>query len=127
VCTGLGLDLCEIARMERLLGDERFLNRFFTPEEILYIRGRGRAAAQSMAGIFAAKEALGKALGTGIAFDLREAEVRHTAEGRPFYAFSGMLNTKVGTDRFWLSITHDGGMAAAVCVRESEDLTCQAQ
>ena len=125
MCAGLGLDLCEISRMERLLEDDRFLNRYFTPEEIAYIRGRGRAAAQSMAGIFAAKEALGKALGTGIGFELREAEVRHTAEGCPFYAFSGALKEKTGGDRFWLSITHDGGMAAAVCVRETEDFGCK--
>ena len=46
---GLGLDICEITRMEKLLDDDRFLVRFFTGEEISYIRGKGRSAAQSAA------------------------------------------------------------------------------
>ena len=125
MCTGLGLDLCEISRMEQLIADDHFLNRFFTLGEITYIRGKGRVGAQSMAGIFAAKEALGKALGIGITYELREAEVLHSPEGRPYYVFHGALKETTGKDRFLLSITHDGGMAAAVCLRESEDLACQ--
>ena len=119
MCTGLGLDLCEISRMEKLLADDRFLGRFFSPAEAEYIRSRGKGAAQSMAGIFAAKEALAKALGTGIDFDLREAEIMHDEKGRPFYALSGMLKERLGSDRLWLSITHEAGFAAAVCLRES--------
>ena len=58
---GVGIDLCAIGRMEELLGNVRFLERFFTEEETAYVMARGAAAAQSMAGIFAAKEALLKA------------------------------------------------------------------
>ena len=119
MCKGLGLDLCEIARMEKLLGDDRFLSRYFTPVETDYIRSRGRGAAQSMAGIFAAKEALSKALGSGIDFDLREAEIVHDEKGRPFYALSGSLKERLGDDLLFLSISHDAGFAAAVCLRES--------
>ena len=71
MCRGVGLDVCEISRMEKLAEDERFLNRFFTPEERAYLAERGRNRAQTLAGLFAAKEALLKALGTGIRFDLR--------------------------------------------------------
>ena len=71
VCKGIGLDLCQINRMEKLVTEERFLNRFFNPEEISYIRSKGKNRAQTLAGIFAAKEAVCKALGTGVAFDLR--------------------------------------------------------
>ena len=39
MCKGVGLDLCEIARMEELLEDQRFLERFFNDGEISYIRG----------------------------------------------------------------------------------------
>ena len=120
-CRGVGLDLCEIARMDRLLENERFLSRFFTEGEAAYIRAGGRAAAQRMAGIFAAKEAFAKSLGTGIAFELREAEVKHESTGQPCYAFSGEAARLAGTDRFFLSISHDGGMAAAVCIRETEE------
>ena len=118
---GIGLDLCEIARMEKLLEDDRFLNRFFTEEEIGYIRSRGRGAAQTMAGIYAAKEAFSKALGTGIAFELKEVSVTHDKAGMPEYCLSGKAEELGGGDRFLLSITHDGGTAAAVCIRENNN------
>ena len=118
---GIGFDLCEIARMEKPAEDERFLNRFFTSEEAAYIRSKGRNKAQTMAAIFAAKEALTKALGTGIIFDLREIEVRHNEEGQPYYSLTGEAAEKAEGDRFLLSISHDGGMAGAVCICENTE------
>ena len=118
--TGAGFDLCEISRMEKLLENDRFLERFFTAEEIAYIRSRGRNAAASMAGIFAAKEAFAKALGTGIAFELKEVGVIHSETGAPEYRLSGKAAELGKGNRFFLSISHDGGMAGAVCVREGE-------
>lgn len=118
MCKGIGLDLCEIARMEKRVEDERFLLRYFNDDEIRYIRSKRKGAAQTMAGIFAAKEALSKALGTGIVFDLREIGVSHDAQGKPGYTLTGKVSVACGDDRFWLSITHDAGMAAAVCIRE---------
>jgi len=115
---GIGFDLCEIARMEILAEDERFLNRFFTPGEAAYIRSKGKNKAQTMAGIFSAKEALTKALGTGLIFDLREIEIRHNEAGLPYYALTGEAAEKAEGDRFFLSISHDGGMAGAVCICE---------
>ena len=119
MCKGLGLDLCEIARMDKLLKDSRFLSRYFTEEEASYVRSRGAGAAASLAGLFAAKEALGKALGCGIGFELREAEVCHSVTGAPYYRLSGSLKERVGDARLLLSVTHDGGVAAAVCVIET--------
>ena len=117
MCKGLGLDLCEITRMDKLLKDGRFLSRYFT--EASYVRSRGAGAAASLAGLFAAKEALGKALGCGIGFELREAEIRHSETGAPYYRLSGSLKERVGDARLLLSVTHDGGVAAAVCVIET--------
>ena len=117
--TGIGFDLCEISRMEKQAENERFLNRFFTEEEIAYIREKKRGTAQTMAGIYAAKEAFAKALGTGIAFELKEVGVIHGGYGQPGYRLSGRAAELAGNDRFLLSISHDGGMAGAVCVRES--------
>lgn len=116
---GLGLDVCEVSRMDRNLRDSRFISRFFTEEEAAYIRSRGSAAAQTMAGLFASREALGKAIGCGIDFDLKEAEIRHDPNGRPFYHLTGRLAERTSGSRFLLSITHDGGIAAAVCIRET--------
>ena len=116
---GIGIDLCEIARMEKLLENGWFLSRFFSPEEQAYIAGKGRSAAQTMAGIFAAKEALAKALGSGLDFDLREAEVAHDEAGRPFYRFSGKLMERA-RGAFHLSISHDAGVSGAVCIWEAD-------
>ena len=116
--TGLGLDLCEIARMEKLVEEERFLKRYFNEGEIGYIRSKGKGAAQTMAGIFAAKEAFAKALGTGISFELKEISIFHDEAGQPSYSLSGKAEKQGEGKRFFLSITHDGGIAAAVCVRE---------
>lgn len=121
MCKGVGLDLCEIARMEELLEDQRFLERYFNDGEISYIRGKGKSAAQTLAGIFAAKEALAKALGTGISFELKEICVIHDEAGQPAYTLTGRASELGQGDTFYLSITHDGGMAAAVCVREGKE------
>ena len=123
MCKGLGLDLCEIARMEKLLKDDRFISRFFTPDEKAYVLSRGKGAAATLAGLFAAREALGKALGCGLDFDLKEADVCHTESGAPYYRLSGSLKNRVGNNRLFLSISHDGGMAAAVCLIEGESET----
>jgi len=116
---GAGMDLCEISRMERLVENERFLDRYFTPEEAVYVRGKGRSAAQTLAGLFAAKEALGKALGGGIDFELREAEIRHGEQGEPYFVLHGALAERVRGERLHLSISHDGGFAGAICLREA--------
>ncbi len=118
MCKGIGLDLCEIGRMEKLLQDGRFLERYFTPGEIAYIRSRGKSAAATLAGLFAAREALGKALGGGLDFEMKEAEVCHTEAGAPYFRLSGRLKERVGDSRLFLSVSHDGGMAAAVCLLE---------
>ena len=121
VIKGVGFDLCEIARMEKQTENERFLSRFFTEQEAAFILSKGNNKAQTMAGIFAAKEALSKALGTGIAFELRDIEVLHNEAGRPCYALTGEAERLAGNDRFLLSISHDGGVAGAVCIRESRE------
>ncbi len=122
---GVGIDLCEIARMEKLLENEHFLTRYFSKQEQAYIRGKGKSAAQTMAGIYAAKEALVKALGCGIiSADLSLIGVTHDASGQPAYVLQGEY-ARLAEDKrvssFSLSITHDGGMAAAVCVAERKD------
>ena len=121
---GVGMDLCQIARMEKLLADEKFLRRFFSEEEQAYIKGKGNAAAQTMAGIFAAKEALGKALGVGIVSGaLSDICVLHDANGAPYYDLRGAyarIAQEKGAAFFHLSISHEAGVAAAICVAERE-------
>lgn len=111
---GIGLDLCEIDRMRAHLED-RFPDRFFTAQEVSYIRSRGAQAAESMAGIWAAKEAVLKAMGTGIAFPLQEIEIGHTDAGQPFVLLHGRA-AEAAQGSFLLSITHEKDMAAATAI-----------
>ncbi len=113
---GLGIDLCDISRMEKCLQDDRFLSRFFTQEEAAYIRSRGLASSQSMAGIFAAKEAFLKAVGVGLSLPMKDIEVRHTPLGQPVYHLNGKALEAADGGEVLLSITHEGLMAAAVCI-----------
>lgn len=119
---GVGIDLCEIARMEKLLSDGRFLRRFFSAEEQEYILGKGKFAPQTMAGIFAAKEALCKALGTGLSGgEMRDICVLHDENGAPYYDLRGdwaRIAEEKHISSVSLSVTHEGGMAAAVAVAE---------
>ena len=64
---GIGVDLCAVSRMARAIEKAHFFTRVFTENERAYLQGRGRAVGQSAAAMFAAKEAVAKALGTGFA------------------------------------------------------------
>lgn len=111
---GIGIDLCEIARMQRLLDEGRSLRRMFTEDEEAYIRSKGVSAAQTMAGLFAAKEAVLKALGTGLTLPLSDIVIAHTPLGQPIVTLTGKAEEMSGY--FLLSITHEAGIAAAFAV-----------
>lgn len=108
------MDLCEIARMAENLTNRHFLERLFTAEEMTYVFSRGAAKAESLAGMYAAKEAVAKALGTGIAFPLTDIVIGHTSAGQPTVTLTGSLADKGG--RVLLSVTHDAGVAGACAV-----------
>ena len=121
---GLGIDLCEVGRIEReLKRGDAFLRRFFTNSERAYIASRGQMGAQSAAAMFAAKEAFLKAVGTGIGggIALDEIAVEPLPGGAPVYRLTGASQARLGelgAERAFLSLTHEAGMAAAVCVIE---------
>ena len=111
-----GLDLCRVSRMEKLAENGHFCDRVFTPGEMAYAASRGVMRAASLAGIWAAKEALFKALGTGINTAMTEIEIIHDAAGAPGYRLSGKAAEGCRGALLSLSITHEDDMAAAVCV-----------
>ena len=115
---GVGMDLLEISRMEPKLQNEAFLRRMFTERELAYIRSRGRMAAASAAAAFCAKEALGKALGIGLALPLTEMEVTHGEGGEPRIALLGASAARYPGVIFHLSLTHTETTAGAVVVAE---------
>ncbi len=116
---GLGCDLCDVARIERALERPRFLERVYTPAERARIARRG---SETAAGLFAAKEAVSKALGTGFrGFGFQDIEVIPDAMGRPVCGLTGGALVRLqamGGLRVWVSISHSGGFAMAVAVVE---------
>ena len=114
MCKGIGIDLCEIARMQRLLDENHSLRRMFTEAEQAYIASKAVSAAQTMAGMFAAKEAVLKALGTGLTIPMTDIVITHTELGQPVAALTGKAADLGGT--VMISITHEAGMAAAMAL-----------
>ena len=115
----VGLDMIGIARIERAASrwGERFLHRVFSERELQQCRGR----AESLAARFAAKEALLKALGTGLMRGIRwtDVEILHNSAGAPYVTLHGMAATiaqKKGLDHWRVSLTHSDDMAAAMVV-----------
>lgn len=120
---GLGIDLVDLARMARLLErhGEAALARICLEGEVRIAAGAGRAA--HVAGLFAAKEAAMKALGTGWArgVGFRQIEVVRDPSGAPGLRLHGAALARadeLGVRRLHLSITHDARAAAAVVVLE---------
>ena len=113
----VGTDLIEIARIRRSL--ERYASfraRCFTPAEQAYCDSRANPA-ESYAGRFAGKEAVGKALGMGVLFTWKEIEIR--GRPKPGVFLSGRTAkwaAKVGAGKIELSMTHSRELAAAVVV-----------
>jgi holo-[acyl-carrier protein] synthase len=114
----VGIDLIEIDRVRRALerhGDG-FRERCFTPHERAYCESKANPA-QHYAGRFAAKEAVGKALGTGVYFTWKEIEIR--GRPKPGVELSGrtaQAAERLGAGRIELSMTHSRELAAAVAV-----------
>ena len=97
--------------------NERFLRRVFTDEEIAYCRRR-RDPIPHFAARFAAKEAVLKALGTGLRLGVkwREVEVRRERGAAPTIVLSGRcraLALAKGARKVLVTLTHDGDYALA--------------
>lgn len=84
---GTGIDLAKCSRLQKWLDEPKMIERFFNPKEFfagkIQTQAQKSAALQHYAARFAAKEAFSKALGTGLAFDLRDAFIVNQDGGRP--------------------------------------------
>lgn len=120
---GTGIDIVEIERIEKALqrhGD-KFLQRLLTMREQESWQQRG-ARTESLAGYWAAKEAVAKALGTGfVNFGLADISIVYDQHGRPtvvLAAGAADLAAKLGMTNFWLSISHSRHYAVATAIGE---------
>jgi holo-[acyl-carrier protein] synthase len=124
VVIGIGVDICQIARLARLRQryGARFLDRVFTPAEQEHC-GTGAACDERFAARFAAKEAFLKALGTGFAqgMSLRDVEIVSEPSGRPVLRITGaaarLLQQRGGTG-VHVSLSHEREYALAFVVLE---------
>lgn len=120
--TGIGIDIVEVARMRT---DEGFLSRILHPDELAYVTASGELTGVLAAARFAAKEALGKALGVGLrGFSLKEVRVIHEHGGKPVLVLEGkaleLFHASGGT-RLHVSLSHERHYASAVVIIEGAD------
>lgn len=120
---GLGVDICEIARMERALGRHPTMReRVFTREEIAYCDAKARPA-ESYAGRFAAREATIKALGGYRGKRWQDISISRHPSGAPTITLAGHAARRadaLGISRVLITFTHEktNAVAFAVAVRE---------
>lgn len=117
-----GVDIIEIERIDRVATKygNRFLERIYTQSERDYCRGRG----PQLASRFAAKEAVMKALGTGIrGIGWKDIEIKRKRGSAPFIELHGRAlkrSDQIGLHELALSLTHSQDFAVASVVGESE-------
>ena len=113
----IGTDIIEINRIATAVAKDSFRCRVFTAAEQAYCLGRGKQSDASFAGIYAAKEAFVKALGTGFRHGTwQDMEVYHDDLGAPKLRVSGVfgdLAAKAGVTAIELSISHCRDYATA--------------
>jgi holo-[acyl-carrier protein] synthase len=120
---GVGIDVVPVARFAEAMARTPSMGaRLFTAGELVTQHGELRTA-ESLAARFAAKEALAKALGAGGGMHWTDAEVRTDDDGRPSLVVTGTVAERaasLGVTRWHVSLSHDGGIASATVIAESE-------
>ncbi len=122
---GIGIDMVDVSRISRWLEDRSLMERYFSLLEVDYIRSQGNGAGPSLAARFAAKEAFGKALGSGLkGIVLKDIEVVRGSSGKPDLAVHGTARSAMeqkGGKKIHLSLSHEGSLAIAQVLIEGED------
>ena len=114
--TELGIDIIKVDRIRRSLErfGSRFSDRVLTPTEQRYVRGR----AETMAGRWAAKEAVSKVLGLGVrGIGWRDIEIERLPTGQPSVRLHGRAQaraTQLGMGRIAVTISHEADYAVAM-------------
>lgn len=106
----VGIDVVEVVRIERAMRNPSFVKRILTPTERQSIMSPIRVA-----GRWAAKEAIAKAIGSGLSW--QDVEITNEPSGQPRANVRHTL-IESGSHRLHVSISHERGIAAAVAVLE---------
>lgn len=123
---GIGTDIIKVSRIKRLLkkrGDS-FAKRILHENELKIFK-KHKTSANYLAKRFAAKEALSKALGTGIAkgISFEEIEVINNEDGKPYLVLHGTaldISNSLGVDNLFISLSDEKKYAIAYVILESE-------
>lgn len=117
---GIGFDIISVSRIRKMMENPKFLKKVYAQYEQEYIHCR---SAQSAAGIWAAKEAVAKAIGTGfVGFTVRDVEIRHKENGQPYVLLHNgarHIAAAHSFDRIHLSISHEREHAFAFAIVEA--------
>lgn len=117
---GIGNDIIEIERVEKAISKEGFITKVYTQREIENIVKRGNRT-ETYAGIFSAKEAISKAIGTGVReFALTDLEILNDDLGKPYVIVSDKLNKiiqrKKENYQIEIAISHSKKYATAMAI-----------
>ena len=117
---GIGNDIIEIERIEKAISKEGFKNKIYTQRELENIKKRGNRA-ETYAGVFSAKEAISKAIGTGVReFSLTNLEILNDDLGKPYVVVSEkldkILKNKKESYQIEISISHSKKYAIAMAI-----------
>ena len=123
-----GIDTIRISRVRDVVSrtGDRFLERVYTPDERRSCENKGAGRFPSLAARYAAKEAVSKALGTGIGpegVSFSEIEIYIREGGQPALPMHGRTMEyfqRLGGIEAEVSMSHDGNQAAAICVMQFE-------
>mgnify|MGYP005854480377 CR=1 FL=1 len=119
---GIGVDIVHVDRIEKWSKVPGIIDRFFHPLEVIDANKRKSAVNVSLAARFAAKEAYGKALGTGLrGITLKDIQVFSDNHGKPEIRVHNTAETALrnsGASRIFVSMTHERDNAVAVVVLE---------
>ena len=114
----VGIDIVQISQVERIKNLERFLEKYFNHEEISYICKKSKKE-QTIAGIFAGKEAFLKALEIGIGvIPLKEVVIAHKENNSPYLMLNKTTTAilkQYGYSSADISISHGGNYSIAIC------------
>lgn len=118
---GIGIDTIEIERIEKAIEKASFVQKIFTPKEIMLYHKKG-SRTETLAGNFAAKEAISKTLGCGFSsFPPSDIEILRKETNEPYVILhdtAKKIADNLGVAHIFVSISHDKTKAIAFAVAE---------
>ncbi len=117
---GLGNDIIEIERIEKAVNrSDKFMEKIYSEKEREYLSDK--KGFTSYAGKFAAKEAVAKAMGTGVrGFAMSDIEILNDEMGKPYVLLSKELSEKYSGIKFMITISHsrENAVATAIAIKD---------